>query len=235
MLSLLWFIGEGETSYYVRSRYMLNGSKMITVRYYVPVSFINDEAGMQAQVLQSLDLTNKIDRKPEPVETYRFLDVAEVSYPQGWEARAERLRRVDRMNVTLLNVRQIEMASRSANQRLFSKATETKIDVDIIAASAKKSLLDEVDNYKKQIERSGMLIGDKLREDYEFSYSENIDFAVTEVYEGVNSSNNLSEFEFWFTVMVGGNYYYFIMMLTTSRNERFELWAENTQHYKALN
>ncbi len=221
---------EQDTSYYLRSRVMLNGNKIIMVRYFVPVVFIQDEAPMQAQVLQSFSLSNLVERQPIEMEMYRFLDIAELRHPKGWQVFAKPIKNVDRLSATVVKVKEVA----NSYGVVSSSATEAKLDVGLVAASPKSTLVQEVDNYKKKVELNGVLVGDKLENDFEFEYDEAVDFGLTEVYEGIDSGNNLSEHEFWFTIIVAGNYYTFLMLLTPSRNERFGVWAENTQNYKEI-
>ncbi len=221
---------DKDHSYYVRTLVVLNGDKVIMVKYFVPAHYIRDQAAMQEQVLKSFKLVNNIERTPVEMSLYRFLDIAELKHPSSWKVFAKPLRTVDRMDVSLLNIREVEgRAGRSP-----SVATEGKLEVAIIAASPHETLIDEIDKYRQKIELEGMLIGDMLEQEDDFSYDESMDFSITEVYETIDSTNNLSEHELWFNVSVGGNYYYFFTLLTPSRNQRFGVWAENTQDYKVI-
>ncbi len=221
---------EKDYTYYVRTVAIANGDKVIMVKYFVPLYYMNKQAPMQEQVLKSFKIVNNIERPPSEMSLYRFLDVAELKYPSSWTVYAKPLRNVDRMDVSLLNLR--EVAGKLGERP--SVFTEGKLEVSVIAASAHETLIDEVSKYRQKIEASGMLIGDKLETKDELIYNENLDFAITEVYEGVDTTNNLSNYELWFTVGVGGNYYYLFMLTTASRNDRFGIWAENTQNYKVI-
>ena len=222
---------EQDTPFYVRSRIFLNGSKVIMARYFVPVTRISDEAQMQMHVLESFSLTTKKPRPPVEMEIYRFLDIAELHHPKGWQVYTKPIKSVDQLDATVVNVKEVNVATGGIKS---SSATEAKLDISLVAASHTATLVDEVDRYKKKIELNGVLVGQKLDTDYEFEYHDSVDFALTEIYEGIDSGNNLSEHEFWFTIIVAGNYYNFLMLLTPSRNERFGVWARNTQNYKEI-
>ena len=228
----LMVVMEQDTSFYQRSRVFLNGDKIMMVRYLVPVARIQDEAAMQAKVLQSFALMEKKSRTLPEMDMYRFLDIAEFHYPKGWQVFATPIKTVDRLDATVINIKEVK---KKKKMRLGNTtATEAKLDVTLVAATQKTTLVEEVENYRKKIELNGVLVGDKLDIDHEFVYDDTIDFGLTEVYQGVNSGNNLSEHEFWFTVIVAGNYYNFLMLLTPSRNERFGVWARNTEYYKEI-
>lgn len=230
----LIIILEKDMSYYLRTLVVFNGNNVIMVRYFVPVGNMQAEAVMQAQVMKSFDLLYEEKGDAMDMMTYSFLDIVNLDYPSGWKLYSKPVRDVDRMAVTLLNTLEIIGTSGAQKGRVVSSSTQAKMDVTVVSSSSQSSLVEEVKKYKRKMELDGMLIGKKLEIDYEFLYDENIDFALTEVYEGVDSTNNFSEYEFWFTVMVGGNYYFFIMLLTPSRNEQFGVWAENTQSYKEI-
>lgn len=224
----LMVVMEKDYSYYLRTLALINGSKVIMVKYYVPIHYIQEQAVMQAMVLSSFKLTHKKARVYQEMTAYRFLDIAEFKYPPAWKVFASPVRDVDRLDVTLVNMSEISSGQREVT------STEGKLDVTVVSSTVKNTLLEEIDEYKKRIEAEGMLIGEKLNENYDFTYAKNIDFGLTEVYKGIDSNDNLSEYEFWFTVLVGGNYYYFVMLLTPSRNEMFATWADNTQNYKIM-
>ena len=230
MVESLMIVMEKDFSYYLRTVIIINGSKIIMARYYVPVQLMQEQAAMQAQVLGTFKVLNKSERAEMDMKDFRFLDVAEIKYPLNWKIVASPPRSVDRMDVSLINAREIKDKYGSTR----SLTTEGKIDVSLVSSSVNSSLIEEIEAYKKKIESTGMLVGERLELTDEITYGEGIDFAITEAYKGLDSSNSSSEYEFWFSVMVGGNYYYFIMLLTPSRNENFAVWAENTQNYKVM-
>ncbi len=226
----LMIVMEQDYSFYVRTLAIINGTKVIMVNYYVPATLIDKQKVMQAQVLESFKLKNLKSRVISEMASYRFLDVAEIHYPKTWKVFAKKLNNVDRMDVSLVNVKEVP----GAFGRPVSSSTEGKVDVKLVSSAVKNSLVEEVTLYKKEIEESGMLVGEKIPFEDEIKYNESIDFGITEVYKGIDSTSNLNDFELWFTVMVSGNYYYFMLLLTPSRNDSFATWAENTQNYKIM-
>ena len=230
----LMVVMEGDYSYYLRSLVQINGDKIIMVKYYVPIQYFQEQAVIQAMVISSFQITYPKKRKFGEMVPYRFLDIAEVKYPADWKIYAKPVRNMERLKVTILNTRRIGSVYDPKTKKTGKTETEGKLDVTVISSGVKNTLIDEINNYKEQIEGEGMLISDRIPESFEFQYSDKIDFGVTEVYRGLDSSDNMSEYEFWFTVLVGGNYYYFIMLLTPSRNDMFGVWAENIENYKLI-
>lgn len=224
---------EDDKSYYIRTIVMINGSMVIMVKYFVPTAEIQKQAAMQEQVLASFSLTHKVKREYPEMDSYRFLDIVELKYPEGWNIVTTPIRNVDRLKATVLNVHEIRMVDRNGSERV-SKNTKGKLDVLVISATVQNTLVEEIAEFKKKIEADGMLIGDRIPEEYNFSYADSMDFAITEVYSGIDTSSGVNDYEFWFTVMVGGNYYYIVMLLTPSRNDMFADWADNIQNYKRI-
>ncbi len=227
-------VTEDNYSYYMRTLVTINGEKIIMVRHYVPVQIIKQQGAMQEKVVSSFKLTHEIPRKDVATSSYKFLDVAEAFYPESWESIAKPLRSADRMEASLVNIKKFKSATNHSRSNRMETLTEGTVDVLLVSFSNQSSLLDEIEQYKKFFETKGVLLHEKIPNKKKYSYHENIDFALTEVYRGADSTNNLSEFEIWFTVMVGGNYYYFITLLTPSRNEQFTTWAENTRSYELI-
>ena len=226
----LMILLEMDRSYYIRTIVVLNGNNVVMMRYYVPVGNMNKEAVMQAQVSETFEVLHVVERPLDEMSIYSFLDIIDLKYPKGWKVYTNPVRDVDRMSITVMNMK--DFFDHRGN--LKSSSTEAKMDVTVVSSSSQSTLVEEVAKYKQKMESDGLLIGKKVDNREELSYNENIDFALTEIYEGGDGSSEFNEYEYWFTVMVGGNYYYFLMMLTPSRNDNFGIWAENTQHYKRI-
>lgn len=225
----LMIVMEDDTSYYVRTVTILNGKRVLQAQYFVPMFFWNDEKSLQAQCLSTFNVSYPTESVIESMLAFQFLDVAEVKYPESWKVRSKPLTSVERMNVKFLNIRE--------TKNLYGRVDESvegQVDATLVSNQASESLIKEIDEYKKILEGTGMLIGKKIENKEDYKYSENFSFALTEVYEGIDSTNDAMEYELWVSVMVSGGYYYFVSLLTPSRNESYFLWARNTQTYKQI-
>ncbi len=225
----LMIIMEDDTSYYLRTMTIINGRRVIQAQYYVPMFFWNEENAMQAQCLSTFDITYPTEEVIEKLQAFQFLDVAEVMYPESWRAHAKQLKSIENMNVKFLNVRK----TKNKFERL-DESIEGQIDVTLVSSLTAESLLAELENYKKNLEGTGMIVGKKIETINDMKYNDNYSFAASEVYEGIDSSNDSMEYELWFSLLVSGNYYYFVTLLTPSRNETYNVWALNTQTYKIV-
>lgn len=219
---------QEDTTYFTRILVQINGRRVIMVSNHVPLAFWNDEKSMQAATLASFQILNPKEEQIEKMISYQFLDVAEVKYPESWQYHAKALKSVERMNVKLLNIRQTK------EKFGMKESTEGQIDVTLVSAETSDSLIAEIENYKKYLEGTGMLVAKKIGNKEDIKYHENVNFALTEIYQGIDSTNDTMDYEMWFTVMVSGNYYYFITLLTPGRNESYYTWARNTQSYKLV-
>ncbi|MBK9585119.1 MAG: hypothetical protein KA099_08210 [Alphaproteobacteria bacterium] len=225
----LMIVMEEDVSYYLRTVTIINGKRVLQAQYYVPMFFWNEEKVMQAQCLSTFDISYPTEETIEKLEKFQFLDVAEVMYPETWRSHAKPLKSIENMNVKFLNVRK----TKNKMERL-DESIEGQIDVTLVSSLTSESLLTELENYKKNMEGTGMIVGKKIETIENFKYNENYSFAASEAYEGIDSSNDSMDYELWFSLLVSGNYYYFVSLLTPSRNESYNVWALNTQTYKII-
>lgn len=226
----LMIVSEKGYTYYVRTLALINGTKIITVKYYIPSKFIKEKAGLQEQVLSTFKLLENVPRVESKTKKYRFLDIAELDYPEQWTAVAAPMRSIDVLDVNFINY-----ASKGAKGKAGLAATNGRLFVSVISSVTSPSLIEELSVFKKKIEALGVHIGEKIDlAGVKFTYSDLMEFHITEAYNGLGSSESVIGYEFWFTVMVSGNYYYLIMLVTPSRDEYFKIWAENTQNYQAI-
>lgn len=224
----LMLVMEEDTTYYLRSITVLNGKRVLQVQFYVPGFFWNDEKALQAQCVKTFAVTYPMEEIIENMLTFPFFDIAEVKYPESWKLSAKPLKSVERMNAKFLNIR-------TTKQKFSSQETiEGQIDITLISATDSESLISEIEEFRSTLEGTGMLVGEKKEVIKDIKYNENYIFGLTEVYEGIDSTNDAMEYELWYTVLVSGSYYYFVTLLTPSRNDSFILWARNSQSYKTI-
>ena len=225
----LMIVMEEDISYYVRTMTIINGKRVIQAQYFVPMFFWNEEKAMQAQCLDTFSATYPTESMIEEMLDFQFLDVAVVKYPESWKVRSKPLTSVERMNVKFLNIRETK-----SFVGVVEESVEGQVDATLVSSQTSPSLIKEINEYKKTLEGTGMLIGKKIENMEDYQYSNNFSFSLTEVYEGIDSTNDSMEYELWVTVMVSGGYFYFISLLTPSRNESYFTWARNTQSYKLI-
>lgn len=221
-------IDQGET-YIIRAVAQINGKRVVLAQYFMPSETWEEEKVQQAQVMQTFKLTHPVQELVEDMNIYHFLDIAEFQYPKSWEFRAPPLRNPDRMNFQLLNV-----ASEKVVQRKKFKTLDGRIQVDIVSYSITESLESEIAKLKEDISKIGLVIGDKFETRKDFKFNEDVTAVPVEIYQAVDTEDNLLNYEYWVTSIEHGDYYYLITLVTPSRDEDFYIWSRNSQTYKLI-
>lgn len=217
-VEVLYIEVEGDQSYVVRAKIIINGSRMILAKYALPVELYNDEKVQQAQVIDSFELVNRSNQTIEENEIHAFLDQSFVNYPRSWVVNAPRIRSINRMNAMFLNYDQTEDLVGQINVYLTNKSLGT-------------SRADEMKFYREKFDIPNFKHG-KLISSPKLNFHDDMTFGVTQVYELKSQLTNLVDYELWLSIIENEDYYYFVSLLTPSRDEDFYNWARNTQTYK---
>ncbi|MDH5722567.1 MAG: hypothetical protein OEY94_04490 [Alphaproteobacteria bacterium] len=226
----LMIVMEDDLAFGLRTIAHINGKKMILVQYYLPLAYWEEEKAIQEAVMESFELNKIVHETIGTSEKFQFLDVAEVYYPGTWKIISKPFRTVERMSIKILNIKEV-----MEEEKVMSySAAEGHVNVYLVSKIISSSLIDEIAAFRRQIEGTGLLVGDKLDYEFDWKYHDNVSFAITEVYEGIDSNSDFLDYELWFSVLVGGNYFYFITLLTPSAQENYISWARNTQGYKEI-
>ncbi len=218
-----------DVTYSVRAMVQLNGTRAVIAQYYAPAENWEAEKQMQAQVIGSFKLLNKVEEIIEPMEKYHFLDIAEMEHPISWQVKADKLMSIDRLRVTFLSV-----ASEEYKKNTKYKLLNGKITVGLVSYHDMNSIADEINKYKADIKKSGMLIGEFIESRSDFKLQHNMTAVPVEVYEATDTGNDVLSYELWLLLMEAGDYYYFVSLLTPSRDEDYFLWSRNTQTFRVI-
>jgi len=217
----LYVLLEKDITYVVRAIAHLNGKRMVLAQYFITDQVWNDENSMQAKSIDSFKLTNIKEEIIEKMLAFQFLDVAEFKYPVSWDLRAPPLRSIDRMGIKLINTQK-------------GGSLDGQIEVHLSSTFVAKSLIEEVERFKKGIEEKGLILGELIEKEDGYIFDDNIQFASVEVYGVTDKNGALVNYEFWFTVMASGGYYYFVTLLTPARDDDFFVWSRNTETYRLV-
>ncbi len=225
----LYVYVEKDVTYVVRAMVQLNGTRAVMAQYYVPSEIWEAEKQLQAQSIGSFRLLNKVEEVIEPMEKYHFLDISEFSHPVSWEIKSDPLMSIDRLKITLLSV-----ASEEYKQNTKYKLLNGKITLSLVSYHDMTSIADEINKYKAEIKKSGMLIGEFIESKDDFKIRRNMLSIPVEVYECTDTGNEALGYELWFLLMESGDYYYFVTLLTPSRDEDYFMWSRNTQTLRVI-
>lgn len=218
-----------DTQNAVRTVAQINGKQVLLLQYFLPITHWEDERQVQMEVLKSLAPLNPVTELVEPMLSFQFLDIAEFKYPESWELKSKPVRSVDRMGVELFNV-----ASKKKVKKKTITAIDGKIDIKLVSLFAAQNLQEEIDRQKAEFEESGLQLKEIIELYDDFKTSVEFQFAAVDVYEAVDQSDKLIDYELWFGTFVQGEYLYFVSLLTPSRTDDYFVWARNTQTYRTV-
>lgn len=214
-----------DTTYVVRTRVLVNGSRMIVVRYYLPQENYEEEKMMQAQVMNSFHLTNLSNERIENQETYGFLDQSYFNYPKSWKLKEKSILSIERMSALLTQETVEEKTS----------VLEGHIRINVISRLLNTTLANEVVNFRKDLKIPKYSVGD-LIENVDYEYDPSIKIGKSQIYTLVPDDKiNMQAYEFLVTAMQGDDYYYIISMITPSRRQDFYTWAKNMEAVRIVN
>lgn len=216
----LYVVVRDDTTFMVRAVAIKNGKRIILAEFFVPQSEWSAEKVLQAQGMASFDLMNADTSFVQPTKNYKFLDIAEFSYPERWELRSPTIKTTDRMNARLLN----------ANRDLG--ILNGQIEIYVVSAAVVQSLEDEILNFKKVLTQKGLELGKLIDVSQDFGFDPTMKFGVVESYAASSKEKHKLEYELWLAVMASDSYYFFIPMITPMRTEDFMNWSRNVGDFR---
>ncbi len=211
---------QGDITYVVRVKSIINGPRMVLARYYVPVELYKDEKVQQAQIINSFELTNRQDVNIEPLEIHGFLDQTYFSYPASWTLNAPSVRSIDRMEAQLFHRKENGTMAGQINMFLINKDLKT-------------SRSQEIKYYKDQFNLPDYAI-DSLIETVETQHLPEVIFSKTQAYLMKATRTRLLDYELWLSVLENEKYIYIMALFTPARNDDFYTWARNTESFKLI-
>lgn len=218
----LYVVVRNDTTFVVRAVAIKNGRRIILAEFFVPQGEWEAERVLQAQGMASFELMNADDSYVQNIKNYKFLDIAEFSYPERWELRTPTIKSTERMQARMIN----------ANREL--KILNGQVEVYVVAAGVVESLEDELLNFKKLLEQKGLKLGKLIDVSQDFKFDPAMKFGVVESYIASNDEKNLLEYELWLAVMSSDSYYYFVPMITPMRTQDFNNWTRNVGDFRIV-
>lgn len=209
-----------DTTYIVRVKAIINGSKIVVAKYYLPQQHFNENKIMQAQAIDSFSLTYPEKRTIEDLETVGFLSQSYFDYPPSWKLKVAKINSIDHMKARL-------------QRKVVDGILEGQIDINLsnkLSVNTRAEIIKEFRN-NFSIKRYNV---EKFIEAPEMEYHQEMSFGMTQVYELKSKVPNMMEYELWVSVMEGEDYYYLISLVTPARDEEFYKWARNIETYKLV-
>lgn len=218
----LYVLVKDDVTYVVRAVAIKSGKRIILAEYLAPQEAWENERVLSTQAMQGFDLLNKDDSYVQALKNFKFLDVAEFSYPERWEIRTPTIRSTDRMEAKILNV----------NRTM--KVLNGQIEVYVVSAAIVDSLEEELLRLKEVLTQKQLDLGELIETHPDFKFDENMKFGIVEAYEANNKDLKLIEYELWIAIMSSDTNYYFIPLLTPRRTEEFTTWSRNIGDFRIV-
>lgn len=216
---------DKDQTYIVRARVMVNGNRLIMVRYYLPQENYEEEKAQQGQVIQTFKLLNPTGERIEKQNTYGFLDQSYFSYPVSWNLKEKSILSIERMSAILYQ------------ERLDGKESilEGHLKINVVSRLLKTTLAQEVDTFRKGLKIKDYKIG-QLIENVKYNYDPSIKHGKAQSYRlDPLDAVNMQPYEILVTVMQGDDYYYITSLISPSREHDFYGWARNMEAARIIN
>ena len=212
---------EGTEPFSVRTRAMINGSRMVLVSFYVPDSHWKKNRALQEKVLESFRFLSPEKSKVELTHTYTFLDLARFDYPDSWRLLTPNIYSTEGMDAKLIS---------STNDKTLSG----EISIHIVANDLETTLSQEVQYVKDELKETGFTVGELIEVPESYKFDKSVYFSRVEVYKAAEEKKVHTDHEFWIAVMAENRYYYIVTMLSPGRVSDFYVWARNTEAFKTV-
>jgi len=220
----LYVLIDGDTSYSVRSKAVINGSRIFLISYFVPYqkwSETPQERGMQERVIQSFRFLHPEEGIIGQTEIYEFLDLVAFDYPSTWRLTAPNANSVEGMNATLVNT-------------IDKSLLEGKIDIQIVSTESETTIAEEILALKREIKELGFKVEDVIEHDNEYSFHEDVYYNRVEVYRLEGIEGRIIAHEFWVAVLVEDRYFYIVTLMSPNRTDSFYTWAINMEAFATV-
>lgn len=212
---------QGDTSFIVRLKAIVNGPRVVLFRYYMPQENVATERVMQAQVVKSFRLVNPETATIESRKTFAFLDQSFFDYPASWTAESPRLRSIDRMRAQLYT-------------GVRRNAPDGQVTIHTISRLLDTTLADEVKAYRQKLKIPGFTLGQMIEKIQYSNTDPSMEFSATEVYRLEPEDTKMRGYELAISVMKGSEYFYIMTLITHAREEDFYQWARNMRAFRIM-
>lgn len=213
-----------DQSYVVRSRVLINGSKLIMIRYYLPQENYAEEKVQQAQVLAGFQLMRPTGKRIEHHDVYAFIDQSYFDYPDSWTLRESKDLTIERMDVLLFQ--------QTKDGR--SGTLDGQIKVNVISKLLDTTLAKEIGLFGKTFKVDGYSVGSLIGRD-RYKHDPSVKTSKTEFYKLIPADSvNKKDYELAVSALEGEDYYYIISLVTPAREENFYAWARNVEVFRIV-
>ena len=214
----------------VRAVAQVTGHKMVLAEYMVPTVYGAEEKDQQIWTMLSFALTNPDEGPIEPTETYTFVDIMKLDYPQNWSLYSPPVTTIDRMEASILNVKGAVQGFKDIN----SMKLNGRVDIKVISKTLGTTEEEELAELKKVFSESSLEIGTLVEHVTDVKIHKAILKSKIDAYLIQSTDLNLAGYELWVSVLESRGRFYILTLITMGREENFARWAQNTESYKYM-
>lgn len=223
---------HGKT-YYVRANILRNGGRIILTEYMVPVEYWDEEKSYAVWSSILFKLRYLEGTITGGVKSQMFLDISRFSYPLEWEIRYSDIRSLDIMRIELALIRVSEYADSSGRLTTVTSDDGTLL-VSAVSNYEDGDVIREKRQHLNRIEEQGFILGEELPVEEEFYVSDELEVKEVKTLEFTGPRKGYISYEMWFIQLRSGGYDYIVSMVTPSREDSFDIWADNIGSLKLI-
>lgn len=211
-----------------------NGSRILMVKYSVPLANWQNEKKLQAAVTKTFKPLKEDKSTVISLYDYDFMGFVNFQYPETWTLTPGKANDYDRPTLKLMNTRFVppsdnDFSGKPKNTYVgligFNMALYQNINTDLIA---------ETERAKSEIAGMGFEIGDKLEVTYPLRFPKKASIKALEVYNLKNIKDNNTDFELWLITIKTEEYIFVIYMISPTKSRDFKAWIENKSTMEQL-
>jgi hypothetical protein len=220
-----------DVPYVIRSRAMINGTRMVVVSMYVPDFYWQKVRALQQYIIESFEFVSPEEVKISHTKTFKFLDVLEMDYPSSWELVEPNIYSIDNMEVKLVRSKFDKKTTYFDDLRYI---LEGEINVNIVSYDIFSTMSEELALVQEPLVNFELSVGDLLEPISGLEVGEKILHTHAEIYRLEHKNKRIQDHEYWLAVMRAPDYFYFIAMVTPSRNYEYAEWARNAEGFRTV-
>ena len=234
-----------DSSYVMRTLFIINGDRLMLVTFGVPLDVYNDYRDIMGLTLASFRMQQTIDRQPEDVASYKLLNVLTFDYPARWQTRNPNRTSSLRPSVELVLPTELQV------QR-DSKLLANEIDGLILVNAWRKipgfdrSTLEET--IIKRLQQNRIKLRDVLQTEKALPAHNEVSDIRQTIYVGfvdntvptteefgvIQATTSQPEQEIWVTVFDNSDYTAAVTLITWPQTRNYQNWAYNVSSYDKI-
>jgi hypothetical protein len=234
------------SSYAIRAVFMINGDRIMLATFGVPLEAYKIYRDLMGLAMSSVQMLETINRQPEPVSTYKLLNVLTFDYPSRWLLRNENRTSSLKPSMELalpteLNVRntsgfglsnQIDgliLVNAWRKTSTFSRATLEETIIKRLQVNQIK--LQAVLQPEKQLLSHDDIAS--IKQTIYVSYVDNTP-PTTEEFGVIQSTAAKPQQEVWVTTFDNGDYMVAVTLITWPQTKNYPNWSYNVTSYTKI-